>query len=186
MEQPVRGVGLCNPSQRFIIKVLLNSGLVPSCPDLTVNVPYTCLGSEQVDRHVTGDVTEVFTVRQGFRGTRGRTAMRLVGLVSVAALAAACSGGGGGGGGGGGEDKKEPVAPVVAITPADGTGKAAPEKGVVVKATLGKLTAVKVTLKGKDVPGALSADQKSWKSSWTLTPNSSYTCLLYTSDAADE
>lgn len=113
-------------------------------------------------------------MRQGFRGTRGRTAMRLVGLVSVAALAAACSGGGSGGGGGGG-DKKDPVAPVVAITPADGTGKAAPEKGIQVKATLGKLTAVKVTLKGKDVPGELSTDQKSWKSDWTLTPSSSYT-----------
>jgi lipoprotein-anchoring transpeptidase ErfK/SrfK len=99
--------------------------------------------------------------------------MRLVGLVSVTALAAACSSGGSGGGGGG-EDKKEPAAPVVAITPADGTGKAAPEKGVEVKATLGKLTAVKVTLKGKNVPGELSADQKSWKSAWTLTPSSSY------------
>ncbi|GAA2737191.1 L,D-transpeptidase [Actinocorallia aurantiaca] len=98
--------------------------------------------------------------------------MRLIGLVSVGALVAACSGGGGNGTGPG-EEKAQP--PVVAITPADGTGKAKPEQGVTVQATLGELTGVKVQLKGKEVPGALSSDKKVWKSAGNLQPDAAYT-----------
>ncbi len=106
-------------------------------------------------------------MRQDLRG------LRLVGLVSVMALAAACSGGGGSGPGSSGGDQAQE--PVVAITPADGAGKARPEQGVTVQATLGRLKTVKVQVKGEDVPGALSADQKSWRSSGNLRPNAAYT-----------
>ncbi|GAA3206574.1 L,D-transpeptidase [Actinocorallia longicatena] len=105
-----------------------------------------------------------------------REKLGLVGIVSVAALTAACSSGGGGGGTGGpGGSAKEPAAPVVTITPADGTGKAKPEQGISVKTDIGALQSVKVQLKGKDVPGAMNADKTSWKSAWTLQPNASYT-----------
>lgn len=108
-------------------------------------------------------------MRQDLRGFRR---LRLIGLVSVGALVAACSGGGGNGTGPG-EAKAQP--PVVAITPADGTGKAKPEQGVTVQATLGELTGVKVQLKGKDVPGELSPDKKVWKSAGNLQPDAAYT-----------
>jgi lipoprotein-anchoring transpeptidase ErfK/SrfK len=70
--------------------------------------------------------------------------------------------------------KEDTSAPQVTITPVDGTGKAKPEKGIVVTASDGTLETVAVQLKGHDVPGVLSADKTSWKSSWTLTPNASY------------
>ncbi|WP_344235449.1 L,D-transpeptidase [Actinocorallia libanotica] len=104
-------------------------------------------------------------MRQDLRG------LRLIGLASTAALVAACSGGGGGGTG---PEKEQAKAPVVAISPADGSGKAKPEQGITVQATLGELTTVKVQLGGKDVPGTLSADKKLWKSAGNLKPNASY------------
>jgi lipoprotein-anchoring transpeptidase ErfK/SrfK len=70
--------------------------------------------------------------------------------------------------------RSEPQAPLVAIAPKDGTGKAKPEKGIRVKVTNGTLTTVTVTAKGKKVPGRLSADRTSWRSNRALTPESSY------------
>ncbi|GAB3652999.1 Ig-like domain-containing protein [Actinocorallia lasiicapitis] len=92
----------------------------------------------------------------------------------MAALAAACSSGGGGSDGPGGGAKESP-APVVTITPADGTGKAKPEQGVKVVSSGGALKTVVVKVKGQTVPGTLSADGTSWKSDWTLQPSASYT-----------
>ena len=54
-------------------------------------------------------------MRQDLRG------LRLIGLAGTAALVAACSGGGGGGTG---PEKEQAKARVVAISPADGAGKA--------------------------------------------------------------
>ncbi|WP_433334263.1 Ig-like domain-containing protein [Spirillospora sp. CA-294931] len=62
----------------------------------------------------------------------------------------------------------------VAITPAKGASKVRPDKGVLVKATGGKLDTVSVTTGGKQVPGTFSADRTSWRSTWTLKPSASY------------
>jgi lipoprotein-anchoring transpeptidase ErfK/SrfK len=88
-------------------------------------------------------------------------------------LTAACSGGGGGGGSLTGV-KAEPAAPQVTITPRDGAGKARPDRGITVKVTNGALAAVRVVARGKQVPGALSADRTRWRSRWTLVPGSAY------------
>ncbi|MBO2449001.1 L,D-transpeptidase family protein [Actinomadura barringtoniae] len=90
----------------------------------------------------------------------------------VAGLATACAGSDDGGkttttGG-------EEGTPKLTIAPANGSGKARPDQGVTVTAAGGTLSQVVVKLKGKDVPGALSADKTSWKSTWTLVPGAKY------------
>lgn len=106
--------------------------------------------------------------------TTARVAAALAGAVLL--LTAACSGGGDRAlSGGGGGAKAEPSAPQITIAPKDGTGKAKPEKGITVKVTNGTFTAVNVAAKGTKVPGEMSADKKSWRSRWTLTPGTSYT-----------
>ncbi|MCW2917498.1 MAG: hypothetical protein JWN52_5566 [Actinomycetia bacterium] len=89
-------------------------------------------------------------------------------------FATACSGGGNKGDGVAAAGKEDTAAPQVTITPVDGSGKAKPEQGIEVKAANGTLETVAVQVKGKDVPGALSADKTSWKSTWTLAPNAAY------------
>jgi len=103
-------------------------------------------------------------VRHDVRG------FRLIGAVGALALATACTGGGSGPG----EVREQTQDPVVAITPADGSGKALPEQGVTVKAEVGELTAVKVLRKGQEVPGTLSEDKKVWRSAGNLVPNAAY------------
>ncbi|GAB2852786.1 Ig-like domain-containing protein [Actinocorallia aurea] len=101
------------------------------------------------------------------RDLRGSRIAGVAGLAAAALLAAGCS-----------ADKiigKEAEPPVVTITPADGTGEVKPEDGVTVKAADGKLTSVKVTLKGKEVKGGLSGDGTTWTSERALVPNASYT-----------
>ncbi|MFB4318234.1 Ig-like domain-containing protein [Actinomadura sp. 21ATH] len=71
-------------------------------------------------------------------------------------------------------DTKVPAAKVT-ITPAQGTEKARPDQGVVVKAAGGSLESVNVQLKGKPVPGDFNAQKTEWRSRWTLRPSSSYT-----------
>ncbi|MEV5826003.1 Ig-like domain-containing protein [Spirillospora sp. NPDC052242] len=99
---------------------------------------------------------------------RGKKALA---MALVLGLATAC---GGGGGGGVTAKKTEAAPPAVTITPANGNARARPDQGVVVKASGGTLGAVAVTLKGKPVPGALSPDKTTWRSSWTLAPGGSY------------
>lgn len=99
----------------------------------------------------------------------------VAGVTGAVLLLAACSGGDAA------QDKggvtvgrtAEPTAPEVVITPGDGTGKAKPHKGVVVKVTNGTLQQVTVTAKGKPVAGRMSADKTSWRSR-TLVPGASY------------
>lgn len=89
---------------------------------------------------------------------RGKKALA---MALVLGLATAC-------GGGDGEvtaKKTEPAPPAVTIAPADGNARARPDQGVVVKASGGTLGAVAVTLKGKPVPGALTSDKTTWRSS---------------------
>ncbi|MEV5570812.1 Ig-like domain-containing protein [Spirillospora sp. NPDC052269] len=83
--------------------------------------------------------------------------------------------------GGGGTDGKAKTAghdegvPQISITPANGSAKAKPDAGVTVTASGGTLSQVLVKLKDADVPGVMSADKKTWKSSWTLIPGGKYT-----------
>ncbi|GAA4235202.1 Ig-like domain-containing protein [Actinomadura meridiana] len=98
-------------------------------------------------------------------------------MTLVLGLAAACGGSSGGGdGGGGGTTSKggDKGTPQVTITPANGEGKARPDKGVTVTAAGGTLGQVVVKLKGTDVPGELSDDKKTWHSTWTLRPGGNY------------
>lgn len=97
------------------------------------------------------------------------------GLIAVVmSLATACSGGGDSAGRDttvGGADGS----PKVTINPGDGTGKARPDKGVTVTAAAGTLSQVSVKVKGAGVPGRLSDDRRTWRSTWTLIPGAKYT-----------
>ena len=107
------------------------------------------------------------------RGARNRRASAALGAVLL--MATACGGGGGKGGGDNAVKADSVPTPQITITPADGTGKAAPDKGIQISAANGTLDTVSVKLGSKDVPGQLSADKTSWKSDWTLKPASAYT-----------
>ncbi|WP_242614412.1 L,D-transpeptidase [Actinomadura roseirufa] len=99
-----------------------------------------------------------------------RAGTGLAGVVLL--LTAACSGGEKDDGvtvGGQGDA----AAPQVTVNPGNGTGKAAPEAGVVVTASGGTLEQVTVTRKGAPVDGVMSADKTSWRSR-TLRPGSQY------------
>lgn len=65
------------------------------------------------------------------------------------------------------------AAPQVTINPGNGNTKAKPEDGVLVTAAGGTLQRVTVTLRGKPVDGAMTADKTRWKSR-TLRPGSKY------------
>jgi lipoprotein-anchoring transpeptidase ErfK/SrfK len=73
-----------------------------------------------------------------------------------------------------GDDTKVPAAKV-SITPAQGTEKARPDKGVVVTAAGGTLDNVTVQAGGKAVPGDFNAQKTQWRSRWTLKPSTTYT-----------
>ncbi|WP_433479040.1 Ig-like domain-containing protein [Spirillospora sp. CA-142024] len=90
----------------------------------------------------------------------------------VLLLTTACSGGEKDSGVTVGE-KGDATVPQVTINPGNGNTKAAPENGVVVTAAGGTLEQVTVTLKGKPVDGAMTADKTSWKSR-TLRPGAKY------------
>ncbi len=61
------------------------------------------------------------------------------------------------------------------ITPRDGAAKVRPDLGVVVKVANGTLDAVVLSSKtGITVPGVLSPDRRSWRTRWTLVPDTSY------------
>lgn len=81
-------------------------------------------------------------------------------------------------------DSKEPSAAAgteqkvaaaqVTITPATGTKKARPDKGVVITAAGGRLETVSVKAGAKQVPGEFNAARTEWRAKWTLTPSTSY------------
>jgi lipoprotein-anchoring transpeptidase ErfK/SrfK len=61
------------------------------------------------------------------------------------------------------------------ITPANGSKKTRPDKGVSVTATNGVLDQIVVQGGGGTVDGTLSPDKKTWHSTWTLKPGTTYT-----------
>jgi lipoprotein-anchoring transpeptidase ErfK/SrfK len=93
----------------------------------------------------------------------------------VVVLATACSAG---------TTTKTVAAPKAVITPADGTGTARPDKGVSVTAADGVLDRVSVLSDGRGVDGALSADKKTWHTTWTLKPGAAYTVTAVERSAA--
>jgi len=93
-------------------------------------------------------------------------------LTLVLGLATACGGGGDGprkSAQGGGD-----APPRVTIVPAHGSTKARPDEGVTITATGGTLDQVAVKFRGVDVPGSLSPDKTTWRSTWTLQPGGRY------------
>ncbi|WP_019631939.1 L,D-transpeptidase [Actinomadura atramentaria] len=92
--------------------------------------------------------------------------------LTILALATGCSAKGGDGGetSAGGSDG----APKVTITPADAAGEAAPDRGVTVTAEGGTLSQVSVRAGGAEVPGALAADHRTWRTTWSLKPGTRY------------
>ncbi len=76
------------------------------------------------------------------------------------------------------------AAATAAITPANGTTKARPDKGVTVTAGGGVLEQVTVRGGGDTVEGTLSPDKKTWHSTWTLKPGTSYTVTATAKNAA--
>lgn len=114
---------------------------------------------------------------------------RITGVVAMIAacglVVAGCSGGGGTGGGSGGGDDGDSAK--VTITPANGTSKVSPDKGVTVTAANGKLGQVTVTDgKGKSVDGKMAANGTSWHTSWNLKPGTDYTVTAKATGSDDE
>ncbi|MEO5878315.1 MAG: Ig-like domain-containing protein [Streptosporangiaceae bacterium] len=101
------------------------------------------------------------------RRSIGRTGVL---LVSAMVLASGCQGGSGGGDQGGGGPKPK----ALTVVPADGTGQVRPDEPVVVTAAGEKISDVRVTAAGKQAEGKLSADGRSWRTRWTLTPGTKY------------
>ncbi|MFI9845797.1 Ig-like domain-containing protein [Nonomuraea sp. NPDC051941] len=98
-------------------------------------------------------------------------------LATALLLAAGCTSGGGSGGGPGAPGTSQEQGPVakLSITPANGTKKVAPDTGVSVKATDGKVTKLTVAdAKGREVRGTLGADG-TWHPTWPLRPSTAYT-----------
>ncbi|GAA5045177.1 lipoprotein-anchoring transpeptidase ErfK/SrfK [Thermocatellispora tengchongensis] len=114
--------------------------------------------------------------------TNGRTMTSAAAGVLAAALllTASCTSGtpgAPGAPGGGAGEERAPTGPVarLAITPADGTEKVAPDTPVAVKVTGGRLDSVTVAdAKGRQVKGTLAEDG-TWRPRWTLRPSTTYT-----------
>jgi lipoprotein-anchoring transpeptidase ErfK/SrfK len=65
--------------------------------------------------------------------------------------------------------------PVVHISPAPDSKRARPDRGLVISASGGTLTAVAAHASGEPVPGRLDAARTTWHSDWTLKPGTEYT-----------
>lgn len=114
----------------------------------------------------------------GDNGNSGVTVGRgMYGKVSCLAISGmiALAGCGSSGGSGPGSAHANAADAKVAVTPADGSGKVRPDKGVQVTASSGTIQQVTVQTGNSTVDGALSADKKSWQTKWTLRPGKSYT-----------
>ncbi|WP_043627672.1 L,D-transpeptidase [Nonomuraea candida] len=106
----------------------------------------------------------------------GRTSRTMAGILAAALLVTAgcTSSGGGAGAPAGSQQTRGPVAKL-SITPADGAKKVAPDTGISVKASGGRVTQVSVAdAKGREVKGALGADG-TWRPRWPLRPSAAYT-----------
>jgi lipoprotein-anchoring transpeptidase ErfK/SrfK len=95
-------------------------------------------------------------------------------LGALALIATACSGGGGSGGGTAGSGGSGGGGVRVSITPANGSSSAAPDQGITVTASGGKLKSVDVTTSGDPVTGIMNAAGTVWHSTWALDVSQSY------------
>src|ERR1044072_6696351 len=108
------------------------------------------------------------------RNGRTGTTMFASALALAVALTAGCTSSGGARNPAAAPRSQGPVAKV-AITPADGTKKVAPDTGVSVKVTDGKVTRLAVAdSKGREVSGAVGADG-AWRPQWPVRPSTAYT-----------
>ncbi|MCO5967623.1 L,D-transpeptidase [Actinoallomurus soli] len=104
-----------------------------------------------------------------------------VAAATLLTMAAACSSSGDASPAG--KSAKAPDA-AATITPANGTAKVRPDKGVTVQADSGVLEQVSVQAGSSTVDGLMSADKKSWTTKWTLKPGTSYTVTATAKNAA--
>ena len=114
-----------------------------------------------------------------FTGHHARLAMMAVPAAAILVTATACSGSGPVTGTQAGA-KQKPAAPAptaagLTISPANGTRSAAPDKGITVTATSGKLGHVTVTTAGGPVAGVLTNGGTVWHSRWALGVGQHYT-----------
>ncbi|MFI6802783.1 L,D-transpeptidase [Streptosporangium canum] len=102
-------------------------------------------------------------------------------VAAAAVLVASCSGGSpstapaADGGGANTDAKTTPAAPVIKISPAEGSATVRPDKRVVVTAANGSLEQVTVESDGKALPGDFDAKRTKWVSKAPLKPSSKYT-----------
>ncbi|GAA2400359.1 Ig-like domain-containing protein [Nonomuraea africana] len=76
------------------------------------------------------------------------------------------------------EGPAAPAPPVIAVSPAFDTDQARPDRGLVVKATGGRLSKVDVYAGGVAVPGRLDPTGTLWRSTWTLPPGVEHTVTV--------
>ena len=120
----------------------------------------------------------------GQGGTTRRCRMTVLAALSavVCLVVAACSSGSSSATGSAGQPSGQASAHAVtaasaalSITPANGARRANPAKGVVVKASEGKIQSVTVTAGHDPVSGSLNQAKTEWQSNWALQPSRSYT-----------
>ena len=108
---------------------------------------------------------------------KGRAGIVLAGGTgAVAMLLTGCGVGGEGRLASGGSDTE------VTITPADGTAQVKPDGTIEVKASDGKLQNVTVRGEGATITGAFGDGHRTWRSTRTLTPGTSYTVTAQARD----
>jgi lipoprotein-anchoring transpeptidase ErfK/SrfK len=112
-------------------------------------------------------------------GGRARLAVMAVPAAAILVAATACSGSGPVSKTQAGA-KQKPAAPAataarLSISPANGTRSAAPDNGITVTATGGKLGHVTVTTAGGPVAGVLTDGGTAWHSQWALGVGQQYT-----------
>nr|WP_184948619.1 Ig-like domain-containing protein [Planomonospora venezuelensis] len=112
---------------------------------------------------------------------RWRTPIAGLAVAALAVLTTSCSdepdgsGPAAAGGDGGASAPATPAAPVIKISPAEGSATVRPDKKVVVTAAGGALEQVTVESGGEQVEGEFDADRTKWVSKAPLKPASDYT-----------
>ncbi|HEV7628147.1 MAG TPA: Ig-like domain-containing protein, partial [Streptomyces sp.] len=108
-------------------------------------------------------------------GRTGTTALASALSLSVIFAAGCSSGGAGSGGGPAGVGQTQGPVAKLAFTPANGTKQVAPNTGIEVKVSDGKVAGLTVAdAKGREVKGAVGAGG-AWRPQWALRPSTTYT-----------
>jgi len=121
-------------------------------------------------------------------GFAGRLAVTAVPTALVLLTVAACSGGGSPGHAKPRTSATKPAAAAagLSISPANGTRNAAPDHGITVTATHGKIGHVSVTAAGDPVTGSLSGGGTVWHSDWALGVSQHYTVTATATNTAGQ